>query len=392
MVTSLCAQVQEIVDRSHYDVKALVTAAPLDSIIHEMRESREKRATLRELNIFALVTDQYRHENFHSDVLRALLDPQGDHNEGSRPLHLFLDILRGHGASVNGDHYQNAEVVREEGKIDILIRDQTSKRAIIVENKINHAGDMPRQLPRYLEHVRSLGLKCDAIAYLRLNRYCDPSTHDWTNSERKAVAGVLKVINACDESQNDLLNGWITKCAEIASDPNTRFVFRQYASLIKNVGQNAMNKLVMSKFYALMREGTNYQNAQAIRSMLDGLIQFRQDNIVDTFRSDKAPFHKVGPWSNAVLFTDLFWNGAHLGIDLYVEPDRYNFFFWDRNDKTGAKGHAKAALAQMAHLSSFVPDGCGFSRSFKFPDDEDALMLYLREFRTALSKVTGMPA
>ena len=101
-------------------------------------------------NAFALVSDTYYRENFHSDIIRAILDPHSGHGEGALFLQKFVDFIsteaRTTGKAKLADMLRNlavddsAEVTREEGRVDVKIK--ASEWTIIVENKINGAGDM----------------------------------------------------------------------------------------------------------------------------------------------------------------------------------------------------------------------------------------------------------
>ena len=61
-------------------------------------------------NIFELISDIYYRENFHSDIIAQLL-------KNEIILKNFLKFI-----GVNENAYKNAEVEREESKIDILIK------------------------------------------------------------------------------------------------------------------------------------------------------------------------------------------------------------------------------------------------------------------------------
>ena len=61
-------------------------------------------------NIFELISDIYYRENFHSDIIAQLL-------KNEIILKNFLKFI-----GVNESAYKNAEVEREESKIDILIK------------------------------------------------------------------------------------------------------------------------------------------------------------------------------------------------------------------------------------------------------------------------------
>lgn len=44
-------------------------------------------------NPFALMSDMYYRENFHSDIIRAILDPNGPHRENGLFLLSFVNLL-----------------------------------------------------------------------------------------------------------------------------------------------------------------------------------------------------------------------------------------------------------------------------------------------------------
>jgi hypothetical protein len=115
-------------------------------------------------SLFSLISDIYYRENFHSDIIHALLNPLEKHSEGPKFLNEFLLYIKSLGANINLSFYSHAELAnRELGKIDILILDNSSKRAIIIENKIYGAPDMPKQLPRYFQYATEMGYTIDAI-------------------------------------------------------------------------------------------------------------------------------------------------------------------------------------------------------------------------------------
>ena len=123
------------------------------------------------LNLFMLISDQYQKENLHSDILKEILDTKGAHEEGDRFLMAFIDYLnkRLGDRRINKEFYKNAFVDREKDRIDIAIKDAKSKRAIIIENKINAAPDMDQQIPRYWAKLEKQGYTIDLVVYLILN-------------------------------------------------------------------------------------------------------------------------------------------------------------------------------------------------------------------------------
>ena len=95
-----------------------------------------------EFNFFTSISDFYYRENFHSDILKVILNPSTDLIGNKLYLDIFIDVLKEIKKADKLKHFsEDVTVEREEGRIDILIYD--SSKAIIVENKGNLAG--PRE-------------------------------------------------------------------------------------------------------------------------------------------------------------------------------------------------------------------------------------------------------
>lgn len=56
---------------------------------YSFRSLLDKRDTSLGFNAFELVSDIYRRENFHSDIMCAIINPRSKHGEGLR----FLQLL-----------------------------------------------------------------------------------------------------------------------------------------------------------------------------------------------------------------------------------------------------------------------------------------------------------
>lgn len=340
-------------------------------------------------NLFELISDYYYRETFHTHILHALLDPTGKHNEKNKYLRLFLAFICAQKAKVNLTDYENAEVVEEQEKIDILILDQKSKNAIIIENKINDAVDQEKQLPRYLEDVTASGYRCDAIIYLRLHGYTDPDSRGWTDDEWKRVKALLTIVcayNGNDEDENDLLKGWIFKCEYLSNNLDAKHILRQYGALLKKLGGNIMNKPIMEDFYKIILQDKNLTTALSLKAMVEELVLFRVEKIINTFRSDLTPFRKLGNCGNDdAIFENLLWGDAHLSIDIEVYQESYSFCFWDRNDGEAVKALARTILQKMNCLDEYISNSGMFVKTFKFPSQEDELFDHIRAFKKNLA-------
>lgn len=104
-------------------------------------------------NIILASSELYYRENYHSDIIAAIIKRGDFYRMFIRWLNLLHKCVE-----IDYNNYADIKVEREEGRIDILIKSDASKHCIIVENKINNASDMDRQLPRYIETQKKIYL------------------------------------------------------------------------------------------------------------------------------------------------------------------------------------------------------------------------------------------
>jgi hypothetical protein len=387
-ISALLDSTRDLLDRSFDEVRAFVQAPNNIKLAHEYAENLKKREVDLGFNLFAIVSDLYYRENFHSDILRVCLNPSTKHGQRDIYLRLFFDYLTEViGLKLDYKQYENAEVVREEGRVDVLIRDDESKHAIIIENKMNNAGDMDKQLPRYLKKVTDRGYTCDAIIYLRLNRDDMPDTSTWNDADReKIVPPLLQVLTAYDETPKDLYTGWILKCADVPTNFSAAtHIFQQYADLIKYLGGNIMNKPLMKQFYEMMLNPDTLDTALVLRTMLDDLIEYRWSKIMETFKPCHEPFGRLNPYrKEAACFVDIDYPDSNLELHVRVEPNRYIVALPDYKYK---KASVEGILAKMGRLAEFSLVDDEFVKEFKFPQEEAALYEHIRVFNKRLSEV-----
>lgn len=285
-------------------------------------------------NIFRLTSDIYYRENYHSDVIKAFLDPTEKHNEKSLFLQLFIEMLNLAGKTIKKDDFKDAKVVREEGKIDILIKSETTKRAIIIENKINNAGDMVRQLPRYYDLVSS-NFTIDAIVYLPLDKSKRPDESSWTKQDKINVHQHLVIIPAYSlDNGINLVDSWIKPAILQAQNMNCIAILRQYADLITYLNSNIMDTIILEKFYNSLMDGENLKTAKSIRNMMNDLPEYMAIRLEDRYKENHSPFAKVWRYKG----TDMVFEGYTIGtlyfkMDIWCNEEGYYVHFWEPNEQ-----------------------------------------------------------
>ena len=227
-----------------------VISKELKSIVDKWQTHEQKR-----FNIFRMVSDTYYRENFHSDILKVLLEGHPD------SLGLFMILLKKIKPSLNIDpaQYSDVSIEREPGRIDILVKSKKNNRCIIIENKINNAGDMEEQLSRYFDTTKKRWeLETDAIVYLSLDGTKEPSPSTYQEINRKAVEEKLVLIAAFNNGTNDLIAGWLEPLQQKKEiDVDFRLAILQYADILMELGEDCMNTETQKLFIDWIKEDKN---------------------------------------------------------------------------------------------------------------------------------------
>ena len=391
-ILKVILQVDELMNTHIYSFYSILSSAHLKGILIRFEELK-KSQTNPGFNIFHLISDTYYKENFHSDIIAAFLDTNGKHNAGNEYLNKFIQLLNKklsteHKIDINDFTNTNKSITREKHRIDILIKDEKTNKAIIIENKINNAGDTERQLPKYVDAViKNEGVEKDnivAIVYLPLEKNKEPNKEDWTEEEKKFIETKFIKIVAYDESEEDLLNGWLKPCINITNDIDSLSILRQYSKLIQNIGGNIMNKKLFEDFYSnIIIKNDNYKTALSIKSMVEELPQYLAQRIVDEFSNDPSPFNKIWRNNTATGFGDGKINEYNFTIIIHCFLDKYTFSFYDENYQVNGLKYTEKIIKYVGSIGFYIGDN-ELDKDFKFPDDEKQLYEFIKESKGKL--------
>ena len=301
----------------------------------EYFSSRQENVDDGKYNIFKLISDLYYRENLHSDIIRYFLDPNENHHCGDIFLKSFFHLLGKFGISILPHNYDDAIVLREDGKIDVLIKSEKNKRAIIIENKINNAPDMPRQLPRYYDYI-SQSYSIDAIIYLPLDNTKTPDMCDWTEEDKNNVKPLI-IIPAYDKHGLNIVDDWINPSIQAVDNIDIISTLRQYSSLVKHLKNDIIDSIIMEKFYNELLQNNNMESARAIRDMLNDLPNYMALRILKQFGANYFPFSKIILWKPNVVIIE-GWNKLYLKLEIICSNDdgHYDVLFWVSNNQIEA--------------------------------------------------------
>jgi hypothetical protein len=290
-----------------------------DNLVQEMSavvSGYRKNVAKKPFNLLLASSDVYYRENFHSEIIAAILEiPNYRWNFFDLLNRLVSDVIR-------PQNYSEVLVKVEDGKIDILVEDQRSKHCIIIENKLNNAGDQPRQIPRYVDRQQSRGFRIDAVVYLSLDGSKRPDRSTWTIPDTELCEPIqFAYLTAFNNTTSDLVNGFLVSSMTTNRSVQELSFLQQYKDLLEYIGRNQMDMLLMEKFYQQISDIEKYQTAQSVKSMLNDLTTYRRERLYNHFVNNYSPFDGIQRWSiNDTLFVGIKkLTNENVKLDMYSE-------------------------------------------------------------------------
>jgi hypothetical protein len=339
-----------------------------------IKQIGDRKDTSIGFNAFALVSDVYYRENFHSDIIAAILNPHSDHGEGTLFLKKFLtfvsEVARDKGKRGKKKGYflklakklqalvatvdDSVEVAREKGRIDV--KTMAPNWTIIVENKINGAYDMDRQIPRYIEQCRDQGEKVEAVIYITAANPGFPSDNGWKKpDDNKMVKPLLVPVIGFSETRSikNLAEDWIGACVNETQDLNVKSILSQYAELLRHQSGETMNQdEVKEVMQSMVKHNISYPDlTQVIQEIPRVLARTIKDKFSGHPALKKAWLWPPSPqkWEHGIVFTetvaalelkDFLCGGRSitLGIDIWCENfEDEGVTFFAREDDIGPR-------------------------------------------------------
>lgn len=330
-------------------------------------------------NIILAASDIYYRENYHSDIMKYILD-----NKKHTMKH-FINYINNlcDKEHIDTQNYLKTEVIREkENRIDILVKDEVSRHAIIIENKINNAGDMPGQLPRYYNTVKEKGYTVDKIIYYSMDGTKRPDTSTWTAQERLGLEKITVYGAAANETKTDFINAFLVPCKNDANDEQEKAFYCQYIDLLEYLRRrNQMDYQLMEKFYEEMSNMEQFNSALSLKEMLNDLVAYRKERIYNHFSNDYAPFeiqNNKGSSTQYLYIRDIAPD-ENIKIDIYTEQNRTEVLFWIQEPKIKSD-LIKTILEKIGEEHSFRKIETNYYKKiFTFPEEDKALYEYMKK-------------
>ena len=355
----------------------------------------EKQGDRLNFNIFDIITDKWKRENLHSEILKFLLENYEEFFDN------FLDSIE----IKNKEEYSNAEITNEEAKIDILIKSEN--KAIIVENKINWAPDQPEQLAKYYEKIKNghngeQGREVEKIIYIvpSENKKPDAQTFGKDEKIKKEIKDRFVPIISFDGSENDLVS-----CLEKSRDKlkenlektknnldsenfnfNKLFFINHYIEILKRTGVGDMSEVELKFFKEVMEKYKTdkdiFKKIKYIGEMYNSLTLIRVNNLINKFNGSN--------WKDICCYIEFHSEkrGLNYVIDIHTNNYQYTIlqlFSRDEDSEQDIKDIEDWLKNHKLFDGFHLVDG-RWTKEFKFPEEENELYEFAEELIKLLKK------
>lgn len=287
-------------------------------------------------NIFSILKMDSKEVRTHSAFIGELLNPKGSHGLKSKPLEIFIKLLKSKFSQKDSNEIKNKFILdidtittsvekyigftnddkTEGGRIDILIEDK-NKKAIIIENKI-YAFEQTNQLIRYNNYSKEA-----PILYLTLEGAA-PTSH----------GDLLVNRHYFNISYKEDIKEWLELCLKEAVEfPMLREVIKQYINLIKKLTNQSISdemnkeieKLIANDYetaVTLVNAFNNYRNEgiKKLKNIFEA-IDFESLKLEGVEIATSAPA-SLGEHSD-VFVVNIHIDSYHIPFEVAFEGDTF---------------------------------------------------------------------
>ena len=360
--------------------------------IKRYKDILEKQGDKLNFNIFDIITDKWKKENFHSEILKFLLENYEEFFNN------FSELIK----IKDKKEYSNAEITNEEARIDILIKSEN--KAIIVENKINWAPDQIEQFARYYKKVKE-EKEVEKIVYIAPSKDKNPDAQTFGEYEKEIKDRLEKIISF-DGSENDLVS-----CLEKSRDKlkenlektknnfdsenfHKLFFINHYIEILKRTGEGDMST-IKSNFSKEIIE--KYKNGDNIFEKLNYIIEMCSDKnfpakMLNDYFIFKFGMNDCGYDKDRNSYSCNYWldynngkekNAFSITIHSLGISEVY-LILWDNNENIN--NILKTVINKKEAEYLIKQDLTNSGIKFIFPDEEDKLFDLVSKLKNAFDE------
>lgn len=217
---------------------------------------------------------------------------------------------------------------------------------------------MDNQLLRYYNNCIDSGLEVDLIIYLSMDGL----------KKAPLFENIKCTIDmaAFKNSSNDLATGWLNKCIEQSSNPNSKSLINEYYKLLQHLNGQAMEKNASDIFYKVMNEDNGLSNIENIVRLYNEIPRYRMDNLVQKIDKNYQPFTRQYRYKSNYQLYENYIDGIHrYKLDIWFEQNGTgNVVFWDGNNenwKEETRTIVQQKLKSINMFEEFTESNYGFN-------------------------------
>lgn len=369
-----------------------------------------------DFNILKVISEKYYTEDFHSDIIKQLLKNKAFLN----PFLSFIDV--------DYKEYKDCKVLRENGinsgkdgrgRIDILIKDEKRKRAVIIENKINWAGDTYKQLKKYYVYVyKELNLKVDRIVYLVPDSGKIPENQSIDGIPKK----LIKIAVGYDGGGNDFYTQCVKKGIKNLKSNSKKEWFilaEHYLQILKEKGGSKMSSLEKDFYEDIKAKNENLEKTHLMADIYNDYNKgdFKMEVLEKDFY--ESLINNNGELDKVKLIAEMYnnlgeiraknmrdihggsittWGGnqwlVNCGgkipykVDVEFANDSTNILIYSRGKDEKLKNEDRKIIESLLKKNKLFGgvDGVYCTKSYQFPKEEKEFYDYLDKLINVLSK------
>lgn len=295
---------------------------------------RVAEATGENFNIFSILQVESDEVRTHSRFIAELLNPNGSHAQKDKFLKIFINQfaddfeIDSAKCKVFVEYYIGGVTIDSGGRLDILIKEENSKKVLMIENKV-YAGEQQNQLLRYHKQFP------DGKLFF-LSRFGNES------AEKSSENITYKSISY----EKDIIK-WLEECKkEAVAVPILRETISQYINLIKKLtNQNLNKKMSQDIINRVLIDKDSFDSFQALVNSKNEVQKFIIQNdlfrILGSLKIDdlELEFNKedflVARW-RGFSFTNEKLKSLNVKISFLFNSSKFNTFifgFYKENTK-----------------------------------------------------------
>lgn len=375
---------------NNYNIEVINLISNLEKEnIKRYEDILEKQGDKLNFNIFDIITDKWKKENFHSEILKFLLENYEVFFNN------FLELIN----IKDEKEYLNAEITNEEARIDILIKSE--KKAIIVENKINWAPDQIEQLARYYEKIKNghngeQEREVEKIVYIVPSKDKNPDAQTFGEYEKEIKDRLEKIISF-DGSENDLVS-----CLEKSRDKlkenlektknnldsenfNKLFFINHYIEILKRTGAGDMSEVELKFFKEVIEKYKTdkdiFKKIKYIGEMYNNLLEIKNKYISENIKAEDWGYNKKEYYHSCGYTFPYGKNNFYLEIYTY---DIFKIRICVYDDK-GKINDIKNILSKALNEED-IDKIIGDRLELDFPDELDKLSDLVNKIKNAFDE------